>query len=198
MPIANVQDAREVAQSIQAILSATGTDDREQVARTLFVETLDFEHADLLVPLGAAKDANLPSDARMLASRDGFSVLYIPLDDADDNQVKTSTAAAAARVIGDNITDEPILLFTNRECDQLHVIYPDLSGEHPQLQHMVAYRGQPETTVVQQIADLWHEYSVLGKPMSEAMDNAFSDHQMTGGDPEAKPQSTEDMSVAGC
>ena len=62
--------------------------------------------------LGEAKDANLPSDIRLLARRDGFSVLYIPLDDADDSQVQTATAASAAKTIGDPITDEPLLLLT--------------------------------------------------------------------------------------
>ena len=79
------------------ILSSHDVDARERVARSLFVEILDFAHADLMVPLGEANDANLPTDARLLAQRDAFSVLYIPLDGADDNQVKTATAAAAAK-----------------------------------------------------------------------------------------------------
>ena len=79
MPIANTQDAHEVQRGLQTILTAPDADERARAIRTLFMETLDFDHADVLVPLGAAKDPNLPSDARLLARRDGFSVLYISL-----------------------------------------------------------------------------------------------------------------------
>ncbi len=149
MPIANIQDAHEVERGLQTILTAPDADGRAREIRKLFVETLDFDHADLLVALGAAKDPNLPPDSRLLARRGGLSVLYIPLEQADDNRVKTTTASAAAKVIGDQIAEEPLLLFTNRDCDELHIIYPDLSGSRPRLQRMVAHRGQPGRTVVQ-------------------------------------------------
>ena len=174
MPIANTQDAHEVQRGLQTILTAPDADERARAIRTLFVETLDFDQADVLVTLGAAKDPTLPPDARLLARRGGFSVLYIPLEQADDNRVKTTTASAAAKVIGDEIADEPLLLFTNRNCDELHIIYPDLSGNRPKLQRMVAHRGQPGRTVVQQVANLWHDYGESGKTMGEAIRNAFS------------------------
>ena len=179
MPIANIQDAREVERGLRAIFDATDTDDRARAIRSLFVETLDFDQMDRLVSLEAAKDRNLPSDARLLARRSGFSVLYIPMDDAENNRVNTITASAAAKVIGDTIADEPLLLFTNRDCDQLHVIYPDLSGSRPRLQRMVAHRGHPGRTVVQQIANLWHDYGELGTTMGEAVSNAFNVEPVT-------------------
>ena len=178
MPIANIQDAHEVERSLQVILSTTDAEDQERTIRTLFVETLDFERADLLVPLNDT-DPNLPADARLMARRDGFSVLYVPLDGGGDNSVKTATASAAAKVIGETIADEPLLLFTNRNCDQLHVIYPDLSGAQPRLQRMVVHRGQPARTVVQQIANLWHDYGESGKTVGEAVRNAFSVQPVT-------------------
>ena len=179
MPIANIQDTHEVERGLQTILTAPDADDRARAIRALFVETLDFDRADLLVPLGAAKDPNLPSDARLLARRGGFSVLYIPLEQADDNRVTTTTASAAAKVIGDEISDEPLLLFTNRDCDELHIIYPDLSGSRPRLQRMVAHLGQPGRTVVQQVANLWHDYGESGMTMGEAVRNAFSVEPVT-------------------
>ena len=179
MPIANIRDAHEVERGLQTILTAPDADGRAREIRKLFVETLDFDHADLLVALGTANDPNLPSDARLLARRDGFSVLYISLDNADDSRVKTATAAGAAKVVGDAIADEPLMLFTNRDCDQLHVIYPDLSGNRPRLQRMVAYRGQSGRTVVQQIANLWHDYVESGMTMGEAIRNAFSVQPVT-------------------
>ncbi len=179
MPIANIQDAREVEQGLQTILTSPDADRRTRAIRPLFVETLDFNPADMLVPLGAANDPILPVDARLLARRDGFSVLYISLDDANDNRVKTATASAAAKTIGNAIDDEPLLLFTNRECDELHVVYPDLSGSRPRLQRMVAYREQPARTTVQQLANLWHDYGELGKTMGESVRNAFSVQPVT-------------------
>ena len=179
MPIANVQDAHEVERSLQTILSAHDTEGRARAIRTLFVDTLDFEHADLLVPLNYA-GANLPSDARLLARRDGFSILYVPLDDSGgDNSVRTATASAAAKVIGDTIADEPLLLFSNREYDQLHLIHPDLSGAQTRLQRMVIHRGQAARTVIQQIANLWHDYGELGLTVGEAVRNAFSVQPVT-------------------
>ena len=179
MPIANIQDAQEVERSLRAVMAAADVDHRARAIRALFVETLDFDHIDLLVPLETAKDRNLPADARLLARRSGFSVLYIPMDEAENNHVNTLTASVAAKVIGDTIADEPLLLFTNRDCDQLHVIYPDLSGSRPRLQRMVVHGQQPVRTVVQQIANLWHDYGVLGMTMGEAVRNAFSVEPVT-------------------
>ena len=184
MPIANVQDAREVEGGLQAILSAPEADAAARAIRRLFVETLDFDYADRLVPLNDV-DPNLPSDARLLARRNGVSALYVPLrdrweaDDAGDgnrggNRVTGAIASAAAKVIGDTIADEPLLLFTSGDREQLHVIYPDLSGSRPALQRMVAYRDRPNRTVVQQLANLWHAYGVLGMPMGAAVRNAFN------------------------
>ena len=178
MPIANIQDAREVEGSLRDILAASSADAASASIRTLFVETLDFDYAGQLVPLNGA-DTNLPADARLLARRDGISALYVPLDEADGNNVTSAVASAAAKVIGDTIADEPLLLFTSRDHDQLHVIYPDLSGSRPALQRMVAHREQPRRTVVQQIANLWNDYGVLGKPLGEAVRRAFSVQPVT-------------------
>ena len=179
MPIANVQDAREVESSLQEILSATDADAAAQAIRTLFVETLDFEpYGETWVPLNDA-DPNLPSDARLLAHRDGFGVLYIPLDNAETNRITGATVSAAAKVIGDTIADEPLLLFNNRARDQLHFIHPDLSGAQPKLQRMVVHRNQPARTVVEQIANLWHDYGEAGLTVGQAISNAFSVQPVT-------------------
>ena len=93
--------------------------------------------------------------------------------------MKTATAQAAAKVIGDAIGDESLLIFTNRDCDQMHIIYPDLSGSRPRLQRMVYHRDQPNRTVVQQVANLWQDYGKSGKAMGEAVGNAFSVQPVT-------------------
>ena len=131
------------------------------------------------MPLGAANDPDLPTDARLLARRDGFSILYVSLEGADGDRVKTATASSAAEAVGDAIADEPLLLFTSRDCRQLHVIYPDLSGSRPRLQRLVAHHGQSARTAVEQIANMWHDYGELGKTVGEAVRNAFSVQPVT-------------------
>ena len=54
MPIANVQDAREVERSLQAVLSTHGAEVASQAIRAQFVEILDFDCTDRLVPLNDA------------------------------------------------------------------------------------------------------------------------------------------------
>lgn len=46
MPVANVQNAREVQRSLQTALTIKDVDARGQVIRSLLVETLDFERDD--------------------------------------------------------------------------------------------------------------------------------------------------------
>ena len=73
MPIANIQDAREVEGSLQAILYSTDADTAAQAIRTLFVETLDFDYDDRL---GAAQRRRSPTCRPTPAcwlSRDGIS-----------------------------------------------------------------------------------------------------------------------------
>ena len=82
-------------------------------------------------------------------------------------------------MIGNALADEPLLLFTNRDGDQLHIIRPDLVGSRPQLQRIVAHRGQYQRTVVQQIANMWDDYGNRGKTISDAIANAFSVEPVT-------------------
>ncbi len=189
MPIANVQDAREVERSLGEILAAPDADAAARAIRTLFVETLDFDYADRLVPLQAG-DVALPADARLLARRDGVSALYVPLTGAGGNHVTnhvanhvtSAAASAAARAIGNAIDDQLLLLFTNRnrdQPDQLHLIHPDLSGRRPALRRLVAHRDYPRRTVVQQLANLWQDYGKLGQPLGEALRNAFNVQPVT-------------------
>ena len=179
MPIANVQDAQEVERSLQSILTAHDIDARIQTVRTLFVEILDYDPADQRVSLGPASNDQLPDDAYIVARRHGVSAVYVPLDDTTTNRITGTAASAAAKVIGNALADEPLLLFTNRDGDQLHIIRPDLVGSRPRLQRIVAHRGQHQRTVVQQIANMWDDYGNRGKTISDAIANAFSVEPVT-------------------
>ena len=179
MPIANIQDAQEVEHSLQAVLTSPDIEARTQAIRALFVEILDYDYADQRVSLGSATNDQLPNEAHIVARRDGVSAVYVPLDEASSNRVTGAVASAAAKAIGNALADEPLLLFTNRDCDQLHIIRPDLAGSRPRLQRIVAHRDRRERTVAQQIANMWDNYGNRGKTIGEAIANAFSVEPVT-------------------
>ena len=179
MPIANVQDAQEVERSLQSILAAPDTNARIQAIRTLFVEILDYDYTDQRVSLGATGNDQLPGEAYIVARRDGVSAVYVPLDGADSNRVTGVVASAAAKAMGNVLADEPLLLFTNRDGDQLHIISSDLAGSRPRLQRIVAHRNQRQRTVVERIANMWEDYGSRGKTIGEAIANAFSVEPVT-------------------
>ena len=179
MPIANIQDAQEVERSLQSILAAPDTNARIQAVRTLFVEILDYDYTDQRVSLGATGNDQLPSEAYIVARRDGVSAVYVPLDGADSNRVTGVVASAAAKAMGNTLADEPLLLFTNRDGDQLHIVMPDLTGSRPRLQRIVAHRDQHQRTVVERIAKMWDDYGNRGKTIREAITEAFSVEPVT-------------------
>ena len=179
MAIANIQDAQEVERSLEAILSVHDIDARIQAIRTLFVEILDYDYADQRVTLQPVSNQQLPEEAYIVARRGGVSVVYVPLDDANTNRVTGAAASAAAKAIGNVLADDPLLLFTNRDGDQLHIIRPDLSGSRTKLQRIVSHRDRRERTVVQQIANMWDNYGNQGKTIGEAIDIAFSVEPVT-------------------
>ena len=85
----------------------------------------------------------MPKEAHLVARRDGVSAVYIPLDGADTNRVTSGTASAAAKAIGNVLADDLLLLFTNRDCDQFHIISRDLTNSRPKLQRLVKHRASP-------------------------------------------------------
>lgn len=172
MAIRNDGDAREVQDALGAILGAGSEDERAREIQRLFVETLDFEVVieGRRIPLGGAGHDALPVDARRLASRDGVSAIYIPIDAP---RVGAMPVGAAAKEIGDVLDGELLMLFTNRDCDQLHIIHPDLSGRRPRLRRMVVHKGEKHRTVVQQIANMWDDYGRKGNSLVDAVQVAF-------------------------
>ena len=179
MPIANVQDTSGVERKLQDILSSSDVNGRLKAIRELFVGILDYDNADQLVSLESSGNAQLPKDAHVAARRDGVTVAYIPLDDAPTNRVNGIVVSAAAKTLGNILSDDLLLLFTNRDMDQLHIISPDLSGSRPKLQRLVAYRDQLQRTVPQQIANMWDSYGNKGKTLREAIAEVFNVEPVT-------------------
>ena len=179
MPIANVKDAVEVEERLKDILDEDEIEVRVGHIRTLFVETLDWQYADGFVPLHNTRKEDLPSDAHLIASRDGTSVVYIPLTNPDTDRVTAAAATAAARDLNDALAGDLLLLFTNQTGDQFHIIRPDLSQARPRLQRMVARRGEHHRTTVQQLANMWHDYGRKSKSVHQAIVSAFSVEPVT-------------------
>lgn len=119
--------------------------------------------------LDRARHDALPADARRLASRDGMSAIYIPIDAP---RVGAMPAGAAAKKIGNVLEGEFLMLLTNRDCNQLHIIHPDLSGRRPRLRRIVVHKGDKRRTVVRQIANMWDDYERKGIPLVNAMQAA--------------------------
>ena len=174
MPIANISDAREVEDCLARVLLADDIHQRIAAMRRLFVEALDYEPDDRLIPLD--NGSGLPRDAYMVARRDGVSAVYVELS---GDRVTNRDATAAARSLSEVLGDDLLLLFTNGPCDQFHVIHPSFSGSRPALSRMVVRRGEHHRTVVQQIANMWNDYGRMGKSIQEAIRQAFSVEPVT-------------------
>ena len=179
MPIANVNDAIEVRAKLADLLNANSIDRRVDAVRALFIETLDWQYSDGLIPLHRAQDDKLPLDARLIASRDGISAVYIPPASADTNRITAAIVNAAARSLDDTLEGDLLLLFTNSAGDEFHFVRPDLTHARPRLQRMVARRGERHRTIEEQLANMWNDYGRIGKSVHEAIISAFSVEPVT-------------------
>ena len=181
MPIINRNDAADVEERFERIFQAP-PEQRAHELRRLFAEVLDFNTALGDVPLAAASPAAanpaLPANAERIAQLDGVQALYVPLQHApldgrrDADRVRKQDVVAAARRIADRLGDDMLLVFANRSASQLHLIYPNFAGAQPTLRRMVVERGIPQRTAVQQVANIYWNYTDTGS-IREALDNAF-------------------------
>ncbi len=216
MPIANLNDAREVDGAIGRVFRANSADEREAAVRSLFVEALDFERASGLVALdmrhgadarhrtgGASASVRLPEDARRVASLDGVHVLYVDLaeGDAPPNRVRAAEAATAAQRIAESLGEDLLLVFTCAAsseraggvgpasrpgasqagagaASQIHVVRPAFRGRRPTLRRIVVERGLPRRTAVQQVANIYAEWTTT-RNLRGALDAAFDVERVT-------------------
>lgn len=173
MPIQNRDDAVEVETQIASIFAAS-PDGRTNAIRCLFVETLDFNGASGQVSLtGASANVVLPEAAERVAVLDGVSVVYVPLNIEGTDRVRKAEVDAAARLIGDQLGDEMLLVFTNTSASQLHLILPKFEGARPTLQRMVVERDLPRRTAVQQVAGIYWNHrdkGLIRAVLNEAFD----------------------------
>ena len=175
MPIVNTNDAPEVEASLMAIMESTDDEGRIDAIRSLFVEVLDYEQDNRPIALNASSDF-LPTDARLVAHRDGVYAVYMPFGGSRvTGQAATEAARSLSKVLGDDL----LMLFTNGDCDQFHIIHPDFSGSRPTLNRMVVRKDERHRTIAQQIAGMWESYGRQGKTIHEAIRAAFSVEPVT-------------------
>ena len=178
MPIRNRNDAAEVQALIDGIFDAA-PDGRAAAIRELFVATLDFNPDDGRVSLDAAQGGvELPGEAAHIAHFDGVNVVYVALDAPSSGRVRKADVSEAARVIAAELGYDLLLVFTNTGADQIHLVYPDLSGPKIALRRMVVERGPHQRTAVQQVSNIYWEHQKTGS-ITAALGNAFDVEPVT-------------------
>ena len=177
-----LKDAEAVEERIAAVFDAESTRDRAQAVRSLFTERLDFDTEWGTVSLaGARGNVELPADAHRVASLEGVEILYVDLGEADidTNRIRKAEADAAAKRIEAELGDDLLLVFTNREASQLHLIRPSFDGARVTLRRMAVERDLPRRTPCQQIAEIYRQWREPGKTLSRALDDAFNVEAVT-------------------
>ena len=173
MPIQNREDAVEVESRIARIFGAPAAAERGAAVRSLFVEALDFQPATGRVALGAVPDSvALPASAERVASLGGVQVVYLALESQETDRVRKGEAAAAARLISQQLSGDLLLVFTNTSATQLHLVYPSFAGIRPVLRRMVVERDLPRRTAVQQVSNIYWRHRDTGS-IGLALDQAF-------------------------
>ena len=155
MPIRSREDAVEVEECITRIFAASA-DERAAEVRALFVEVLDFDTATGHVDLSAAPaNVTLPASAERVASLDGVHVVYLALDTPESDRIRKGEAAAAARLIAQQLGGDLLLVVTNSSASQLHLVHPSFAEAWPFLRRMVVERDLPRRTAIQQVSNIY-------------------------------------------
>ena len=178
MPIRDPSDAVEVEDRIGRVFAASPSARAGEI-RALFVEVLDFDPASGEVSLDSApSNVALPGSAQRVAHLDGVHVLYVALDTPETDRVRKGEAAAAAKLIADQLGDDLLLVFTNTSASQLHLICPSFEGARPSLRRIVVERDLPRRTAVQQVGNIFWSHKDKGS-IRAALDEAFDVEPVT-------------------
>ena len=92
--------------------------------------------------------------------------------------MRKGEAAAAAKLIADQLGDDLLLVFTNTSASQLHLICPSFEGARPSLRRIVVERDLPRRTAVQQVGNIFWSHKDKGS-IRAALDEAFDVEPVT-------------------
>lgn len=178
MPIRDREDAAEVQAQIDRIFGAAPAG-RAAAIQRLFVEALDFHPDQGQVPLAKPRGGvELPGQAERIADLEGVRVLHVALEAPENGRVRNRDVSAAARILAEQLGDELLLVFTNADASQLHLVLPEFGGSQPTLRRMVVERDLPQRTAVQQISNIYWEHQET-RILSTALERAFDVEPVT-------------------
>ena len=178
MAIRNREDAVEVEERVGRIFAASASGRAGEI-RGLFAEVLDFEpdFGDVSL-LGASGSVQLPASAERVAVLDDVYVLHVGLDTDETDRVRKAEADAAARLIGDQLGDDLLLVFTNTSASQLHFIHPSFKTARPTLRRIIVERDLPHRTAVQQVSSIYWNFRESDS-IRVALEDAFDVEPVT-------------------
>ena len=176
MPIINRQDASDVEERVARVFGAGSPQERAREIRALFVEKLDFAPTSGEISLANARaSVSLPGSAARVATLEGVNVAYVHLD---TRRVRKAEAAEAVRLTSNQLDGDLMMVFTNHDASQLHLIYPSFEGIRPTLRRMVIERDLPRRTAVQQLSNIYWRWQEMGS-LHAALESAFDVEAVT-------------------
>ena len=107
---------------------------------------------------GASGTVQLPLTAERVAVLDEVYVLHVGLSTDESDLVRKRETDAAARLIGDQLGDDLLLVFTTASASQLHFIYPSFKTARPTLRRIIVERDLPRRTAVQQVSSIYWRF----------------------------------------
>ena len=180
MVIRNRDDAVEVEERVARIFESSASDRAGEI-RGLFAEVLDFAPDFGAVSLaGVSGTVQLPVSAERVAVLDDVYVLHVGLSTDETDRVRKREADAAARLIGDQLGDDLLLVFTNTSASQLHFIHPSFKTASPTLRRIIVERDLPHRTAVQQVSSIYWNFRESDS-IRTALEKAFDVEPVTKG-----------------
>ena len=116
-----------------------------------------------------------PPSPHQIATLEDAHVVYVHLE---TSRVRKAEASEAARLVSNQLGGDILMVFTNDEASQLHLIYPTFEGIRPTLRRMVIERDLPRRTAVMQVANIFHEWERRGS-IHVALESAFDVEAVT-------------------
>ncbi len=165
-------DADRVANTIARIFADDDPNNRADILRRLFAETLDFNPTNGTIPL-AANDG-FPQSAHRIAAQDGINVAYVAITDPGKTRINKSDATSVSQSIVNATGDDPLVVLSNGPNDRLEFVWPVQIGDREELRRIVINREMPQRTAPELVADIYALTQESGS-VHQALRQVFTD-----------------------
>ncbi len=172
MPVFDLQDGKDLEAAIERMLNATTDVDALARLQAVFVESLDFEPTNGVVPLD---DAELPAQATRIAQRENVQVVAVILKEAT---VRADRCRAVLNAIRRTIGDDVLLIAADAGRDEWQLIYPTTTAGREVLRRMVVRRDEGRRTVVEQLVGMY-QAARSGRDFRRALEAAYDVEAVT-------------------